>query len=261
MRAWARRQITWSWPPPGVRGGGPSPATGLLLLKTAGCLPRLTSTLPSIGTVAFDAFLLLGAALSSVERKSTIPLEISLKAAEMINSPCSTLYMILRSRVSPSTCLTTFEVTASRSLVRLSCIKLRQFSSNPSLMFLNRSCKATGSCSNCSFGSKAAFTARHNSWPRAISTFTSKWFTAYCNEADAAVSKQFPATDNENVTQALVENHLGGDARIRTTEHGDRGELPRDQSPALENALLGPVRAIRPEASVALLQLRQNFMR
>mmetsp|Transcript_21847 Transcript_21847/g.75112 ORF Transcript_21847/g.75112 Transcript_21847/m.75112 type:complete len:274 (+) Transcript_21847:660-1481(+) len=102
--------------------------------------------------------------------------------------------MILRSRVSPSTCLTTFEVTASRSLARLSCIKLRQFSSNPSLMFLNRSCKAAGSCSNCSFGSKAAFTTPHNSWPRTISTFTSKWFTAYCKEADAMVSKQFPAT-------------------------------------------------------------------
>mmetsp|Transcript_75278 Transcript_75278/g.212030 ORF Transcript_75278/g.212030 Transcript_75278/m.212030 type:complete len:209 (+) Transcript_75278:650-1276(+) len=67
--------------------------------------------------------------------------------------------------------------------------------------------------------------------------------------------------DHVHVAQALIEDDLGGHARIRASEDGRQRELLRDEGPPLEGTRLRSRRRAHPETNVALLQGREHLGR
>ena len=89
---------------------------------------------------------------------------------------------------------------------------------------LHEGADEAGAASRRCRGSTAAVTAPQLSWPRTTISGTSSTSTLYSREPSTASSMTWPGgADHEHVTEAHVEDDLGGQPGIRAAEdHGDR---------------------------------------
>mmetsp|Transcript_52040 Transcript_52040/g.113706 ORF Transcript_52040/g.113706 Transcript_52040/m.113706 type:complete len:234 (+) Transcript_52040:53-754(+) len=117
-----------------------------------------------------------------------------------MSSPARTLSMILTSSVRASTWRLTLVTTASRSCDLGSWTQARRSKSRPLLMWFRHVQRAGSKVFRVSAGMPAAFTAPQPSWPMTMSTFTFRWFTAYCSEPMVVSVTALPAQRTTNMS-------------------------------------------------------------
>mmetsp|Transcript_52030 Transcript_52030/g.113674 ORF Transcript_52030/g.113674 Transcript_52030/m.113674 type:complete len:223 (+) Transcript_52030:678-1346(+) len=108
--------------------------------------------------------------------------------------------MMLGSRVSAITCCLTLLMTASRSCARVSSMHFRRLKSRPPLSDIRQLQSSLGSPRRASSGRPAALMAPQPSWPMTMSTFTFRWFTAYCSEPMVVSVTALPAQRTTNMS-------------------------------------------------------------